>query len=59
MITDKGDIVALHGLPVAARAAKAAKAPKTAAPDAAAPAAPPAQRRPDAFARRLTPALTS
>jgi len=40
VISDKGDLVALHGLPIAARAAKAQKAPKQAAPDAAAPAAP-------------------
>lgn len=40
VITDQGNLVALHGLPVAARAAKAEKAPKKAAPEAAAPVAP-------------------
>jgi len=39
VISDKGDLVALHGLPIAARAAKAEKA-KKAAPEATAPAAP-------------------
>jgi hypothetical protein len=40
VISDKGDLVALHGLPVAARAARAEKAPKQAAPETTAPAAP-------------------
>jgi outer membrane protein assembly factor BamB len=39
VISDKGDVVALHGLPIAARAAKVEKAPPAAAP-APAPAAP-------------------
>jgi outer membrane protein assembly factor BamB len=40
VISDKGDLVALHGVAVAARAARAQKAPQQAAPDATAPAAP-------------------
>jgi outer membrane protein assembly factor BamB len=40
VISDKGNLVALHGVAVAARAARAQKAPKQAAPDATAPAAP-------------------
>jgi hypothetical protein len=40
VISDKGDVVALHGLPVTARAAKVEKAPKPAAPADAAPAQP-------------------
>jgi len=40
VISDDGDVVALHGLPVAARAAKAEKAAKPVAPEPPAPAAP-------------------
>jgi outer membrane protein assembly factor BamB len=40
VISDKGDLVALHGLPIAARAAKAEKASKKEAAEEAAPAAP-------------------
>jgi outer membrane protein assembly factor BamB len=40
VISDKGDLAALHGLPVAARAARAEKPDKQAAPEATAPVAP-------------------
>jgi outer membrane protein assembly factor BamB len=40
VISDKGDVVALHGLPLTPRAAKAEKAPKPAAPADAPPAQP-------------------
>jgi len=40
VISDQGDVVALHGLPVAARAAKASKQAPAPAPEPAAPAAP-------------------